>query len=274
MRIQLNRRFLRAAGAAAGIFCVLLWGCAPASPRQEGESHYNRDTLIAILWQQASGEYAALCYQAFNAGKSYLLSLPAGGKKAIVFDIDETLLDNSPYAAWLAVTGKPWSNDTWQAWCGAADAEALPGAREFALFAAERGFEIFYVSNRPHSVSAGTVANLAKLGFPRADTDHVFLMRGTSDKTPRLEDIQSRGYEIVLAAGDNLDDFLGDLRKRDNEKRKAWVKENAGSFGAYRIVLPNAVYGTFESALRPDYNKSGAREKAAVRLEKLRAWNP
>jgi 5'-nucleotidase (lipoprotein e(P4) family) len=253
---------------------MLLWGCGPASPRREAQSNYNRDTLMAILWQQTSGEYAALCYQAFNAGRARLLSLPAGGKKALVFDIDETVLDNSPYAAWLVITGKPWSNETWEAWCGAAEAEALPGAREFALFAAERGFEIFYVSNRPHSVIDSTVANLAKLGFPRADKDHVFLMRGTSDKTPRLEEIESRGHEIVLAAGDNLDDFFGDLRKWDNEKRKAWAKENAGSFGVCRIVLPNAAYGTFESGLRPNYYGLGAREKAAARLETIKAWTP
>ena len=100
--------------------------------------NYNNDLIMGILWQQNSGEYAALCYQAFNAGKSYLLSLEKGGKKAVVFDIDETMLDNSKYAAWMVKTGSSWGFDTWEEWCNSKEAEAVPGALDFASFAEKK----------------------------------------------------------------------------------------------------------------------------------------
>ena len=82
---------------------ILLTPLITVSGEEAGNNglNYNNDLLMGILWQQNSGEYAALCYQAFNAGKSYLQSLDKGGKKAVVFDIDETLLDNSKYATWM-----------------------------------------------------------------------------------------------------------------------------------------------------------------------------
>ena len=252
----------------AGIFLVTVLvfsGCA---------SSHNRDMLMAVTWQQNSGEYTALCHQAFNVGRAHLLALDAAGKKAVVLDIDETVLDNSPYAAWMIKTESPWSNESWEAWCFDARAEAVPGARDFTLFAAESGFEVFYVSNRPVSVTAATVRNLAELGFPMADEQHVLLMDKTSDKNLRFESIRKLGYEIVLHAGDNFDDFDGTIRKASNEERKSWGVENAASFGTYYIVLPNAAYGTFESALQSGYYSLPPEGKATARVESIRAWEP
>src|SRR3982751_342333 len=61
-------------------------------------------SLNAVLWQQRSGEYKALCYQAFAVAKYRLSEKIALHRKdemplAIVTDIDETVLDNSPQQA-------------------------------------------------------------------------------------------------------------------------------------------------------------------------------
>src|SRR5262245_4715934 len=58
-------------------------------------------SLNAVLWQQHSGEYKALCYQAFSLAKLRLtekISMHAKDELplAIVTDIDESILDNSP----------------------------------------------------------------------------------------------------------------------------------------------------------------------------------
>jgi 5'-nucleotidase (lipoprotein e(P4) family) len=236
--------------------------------------NYNHDLLMGILWQQNSGEYPALCYQAFNHGKQYILTLPEEGKKAVVLDLDETVLDNSKYAAWMVSTASPWSASSWEAWCNAAEAGAVPGSLDFALFVKGRKIEVFYVSNRPASAAGGTITNLQNLGFPMADEDHVLLQKDTSDKAPRLEQIRTAGYEIVLFAGDSLEDFDSSTRKWSNAERSGWVKTQIEKFGSYWIVLPNAVYGTFESAVRPDYYGLSFKEKAEARLVNIESWQP
>lgn len=243
-----------------------------ADSRDNIELNYNNDLTMAILWQQNSGEYAALCYQAFNAGKSYLQSLPAKEKPAVVFDIDETMLDNSKYAAWMVKTGNGWSADTWEEWCNAADADAVPGALDFALFVQKLGIEVFYVSNRPASVTRSTIYNMGKLGFPNADNDHVFLMENTSDKNPRIDLIKSKGFETVLYAGDNLDDFDSSIRKKNNQARRAFSGQKRDVFGALWIVLPNPVYGTFEAVIKPGYYSFTPEEKASARHEMINSW--
>jgi 5'-nucleotidase (lipoprotein e(P4) family) len=234
---------------------------------------------MAILWQQQSGEYAALCYQAFNAGKAFVRAAQAaqtaqaahtGGRYAAVLDIDETVLDNSPYAAYLVHKNDPWSAESWESWCSAAAAEAVPGALDFCNFLAENGIEIFYVSNRPNSTLSATTANLHALRFPNARADRVLLQTATSDKTPRVNSVREQGYTVLLFAGDNLDDFDGSIRKHTNAARKTWAAENAETFGLHRIVLPNAAYGTFEAALVDGYYGKPPAERAAARMELLR----
>jgi 5'-nucleotidase (lipoprotein e(P4) family) len=259
------------------VIVALFWGCVSASPNTQNDHellNYNHDLLMGILWQQNSGEYSALCYQAFNAGKMYIASLPSRENKAVVFDIDETVLDNSKYAAWMTLTGNPWGSDTWTEWCNAEDADAVPGSLDFARYLAERSIEIFYVSNRPASTTGSTIANLQNLGFPFADKNHVFLQEDTSDKNPRLERIRSQGYEIALLAGDSLEDFDSATRRWTNTERRNWADAEAESFGIHRIVLPNAVYGTFESAIVPNYYGLSLQEKARARQEKISAWMP
>ena len=269
-----KQRAFAAVVCAAALICA---ACTPkagisdaAARREAGE----RDTAMAILWQQQSGEYAALCYQAFNAGKAFIRSAMVGGNAAAVFDIDETVLDNSPYAAYLVKENAPWNEKSWAAWCEAAEAAAVPGALDFCRFLAERGIALFYISNRPEAALESTVANLRALGFPDARAERVFLQSGTSDKTPRLNTVREAGYTVILFAGDNLDDFDGAIRKSGNAERKAWVQENAESFGVFRLVLPNAVYGTFEAALVEGYYGKPPAERAAARLELLQSWRP
>jgi 5'-nucleotidase (lipoprotein e(P4) family) len=262
-----------------GIFVnsIIFIGCVSTNIETSSKNNllnYNHDLLMGILWQQDSGEYPALCYQAFNMGKKYISSLNLAGEKAVVFDIDETVLDNSKYAAWMVITGSAWSNETWEAWCNAQEAYAVPGSLDFANFLVNQGIEIFYISNRPISVIDSTIKNLMKLGFPMADLDHVFLQENTSDKNPRLKRIRDSGYEIVLLAGDSLEDFDGSVRRGTNQERKEWVVAQIESFGNNRIVLPNAVYGSFESAIVPNYYGLSIREKAEARLGNINGWEP
>ena len=59
--------------------------------------------LMAVLYTYYAAEYDALCYQAYNIGKERLAEIrkndPASMNLAVVVDIDETVLDNSPSEA-------------------------------------------------------------------------------------------------------------------------------------------------------------------------------
>jgi 5'-nucleotidase (lipoprotein e(P4) family) len=248
-------------------FCILT-GCASGGPGH----NYNRDMVMGLLWQQNSGEYVALCYQAFNVGKNYIKALPGGDKKAVVVDIDETMLDNSPYAAWMVKSENPWANETWEEWCNAASAGPVPGALDFTLFLQKNNIEIFYISNRPDSTKDSTILNMKNIGFPFADSGHVLLMKNTSDKTPRIDSIKKAGYNIVLYAGDNLDDFDSSIRRWYNNERAQWADKQIDNFGAQWIVLPNASYGTFESAIIQNYYGLSPEDKAGARFNALNGW--
>jgi len=72
--------------------------------------------LYTSVFQQTAAEYKALCYQAYNIARLRVDEWkPSAGKPtAIVTDIDETVLDNSPYDARQAMQGKDYDQKTWE----------------------------------------------------------------------------------------------------------------------------------------------------------------
>ncbi len=55
----------------------------------------------------------------------------SGLPPAVVLDIDETVLDNSLYQAWLVRTGSAFSLKTWNEFCNAKVSRAVAGAVAF-----------------------------------------------------------------------------------------------------------------------------------------------
>ena len=81
------------------IFCLIFnFGCASNKMSQKDHSMY---------WHENSAEYKALCLQAYNAAKNKLdieLSKNIDETLAIVADLDETILNNTPYNDCLLYT--------------------------------------------------------------------------------------------------------------------------------------------------------------------------
>ena len=140
----------------------------------------------ATLFNYFAAEYKALAYQAFNAATfradGYRASHPDAGNLAIIVDIDETLLDNSPYQAKMIQLNATYDS-CWNTWCNLSNARAIPGSVEFLRHADSIGYHIFYVSNRKDkSVGKGTIVNLQNIGFPQVKNDHLYLRTSSSDK--------------------------------------------------------------------------------------------
>ena len=239
----------------------------------------------AVLWTQSSAEYRALAYQTFTLARLRLDQELASRKSArgfrsqkrsttpaaVIVDADETVLDNSRFQAELILRGLPYTSQAWQAWCDRAEADAVPGAVEFLNYAVGRGVHVFYITNRRQPEKAGTVANLKKLGFPEVSENTVMIREQgtTASKESRRQNVSSR-YRLVLLVGDNLNDFNDHFAGKSVAERKAEVDRQRSEFGSRFIVVPNPMYGDWESAIYGNPSNPGESDRRAKRKAALR----
>lgn len=232
-----------------------------------------RDYTNAVLWQQTSGEYKALCFQAYNFARLSLKeSLWADTSKkpnCVIVDIDETVLDNSPFQGYEIKKGLSYNPTDWTEWTNLAKADTVPGALAFLKFAASKNIETFYLSNRDEKDYAATLKNLQTFGFPYADDAHLLVSKGTSNKEPRRQKI-AETHNILMLCGDNLSDF-SNVFYRENKNTTEQVIANQTLFGVKYIVLPNPMYGDWEKPLYQGENLND-KEKAKQRLERLKSY--
>lgn len=189
-------------------------------------------------------------------------------------DLDETMVDNSAYAAWRIKNNRPFSQQDWTRWVNARQATAIAGAVEFNNYVNANGGKVFYVSNRlAKEEQAATIENLQKLGFTGVDNESLLLKTNKSNKSIRFQQVQDRGYDIVLFIGDNLNDFGDTTYHKDNAQRRAFVDQNKQLFGTRFIVLPNPTYGDWESGMAKGYYSLTPKGRVEARDKALRSWN-
>ena len=248
------------------------------------------ENLNATLWTQTGAEYEASARQAYrladvmmnraledSAWSASLDQLEMGGYEeyppAVILDVDETVLDNSAYQARLVLDNSAFESTGWNEWVREENAVPVPGALEFTLGAAARGVTVLYVTNRAQELSDATRANLVASGFPMGAGDTLYPRPPdtASDKGERRRALAAR-YRILLLIGDNLGDFVSDVRV-DQRARQQLVADNASRWGEQWIVLPNPQYGSWESALY-DYDfgldREGKYERKAAALRPAR----
>jgi acid phosphatase len=248
------------------------------------------DNLNAVAWTQTAVEHDLIYREVYRqAGEKLLLALkdrdwdalPRDERKnqarglapAVIVDIDETVLDNSPYQARLVRDGKSFDEFSWSQWCREKAAKAMPGALEFARLAARHGVTVFYLSNRAQDLNAATLDNLRAEGFPLAADEIVFLGLGTvvdgceqvgSAKGCR-RGLIGRRHRVLLQVGDQLGDFVDVLANTPQGRRDA-LATYADWIGQRWFVLPNPTYGSWESALFNNEWSKPERERRAGNL--------
>ena len=242
---------------------------AAAAPAKASGTH---DNLNAVAWVQTSVEYRAITTQTFRAAADHLdvalkeknwdALVPSergnaatGLKPAVVMDVDETVLDNSPYQARLIRDGKEYDEISWDQWVAEKKAKPLPGVVDFAKAAAAKGVTILYISNRAVHLKEATLANLREAGLPVAD-DSVFLGLGTvlegceqngSEKNCRRR-LAGQQYRVLMQFGDQIGDFV-QVEANTRDGRQALFDEYDDWFGERWWMLPNPTYGSWEPAL-------------------------
>jgi len=252
------------------------------------------DNLNAVAWTQTAVEHDLVYREVYRAAGEKLLqalkdrgwdALPREERKnrarglapAVILDIDETVLDNSPYQARLVRDGKSFDEFSWSQWCREKAARAMPGALEFTRLAARHGVTVFYLSNRAQDLNAATLDNLRAEGFPLAADETVFLGLGTvvdgceqvgSEKGCRRELI-GRRHRVLLQVGDQLGDFVDVLANTPQGRRDA-VAGYADWIGQRWFVLPNPTYGSWEPALFNNEWSKPERERRAEKQKQFR----
>ena len=261
---------------------LLFIGCKVSETPKTNPNQNNLRTQIpkrehsiqSVLWQQHSGEYKALCHQAFNLArlqldKVLLQDVSEGKSLAIITDIDETLINNSPYNAKMIETDEGYSRESWVQWGLLEKATPVPGALEFLKYAESRGVHVYYISNRYVGQGEETKRNLKKLGYPFVDDEHMLLRKETSGKEERRQ-LVSKDNEVIMLLGDNLSDFAEVFDDKSTDQRNELEESVKDKFGVAYIVLPNPMYGDWETKglYEGKYDWSPA-QKDSIRRAKL-----
>ena len=264
---------------------LLLCGCASQAPHSSAPASAAAataaaapatvpadDNLNAVAWAQTAAEHDLIYLETFRNAQSQLLTalkdkewdaLPKddriapykGLKPAVILDIDETVLDNSPYQARLIRRGGEFNEADWAAWCKEERARALPGAVAFTQFAAKHGVAVIYISNRSQDLDTVTIDNLRKVGLPVSGAE-AFLGLGTivrgcdqvgTEKNCRRQWV-SQHYRVLMQFGDQLGDFVTVLSNTEASRSQA-IAPYMDWMGSRWFVLPNPTYGSWEPAL-------------------------
>jgi 5'-nucleotidase (lipoprotein e(P4) family) len=251
---------------------VLLVACAPMQPLNGTVASKTslRDTherLHGTLFMQTAAEHQVLCRIMYTQARNSMDAALADSSwtaaleqekgfeilpPAVVVDIDETVLDNSRFQGRLTNDRSEYNEATWKEWVAKQAATVVPGAAEFLTYVASKGVAVFYITNRDATQEADTRSNLRNENLPVLQSPDVVLMKGengwtSSDKKARRQ-VVAKEYRIVLIVGDDLGDFVTGA-KDSPRNRVALANSYANMWGTKWVLIPNALYGSWESAL-------------------------
>ena len=239
----------------------------------------SHDNMNATLWYQTSAEFKASAIQTYQTAA---LQLPAAIADknwtalpnqttnyhqlpmAIIVDIDETILDNSPTAAQAVLLNAGYDAKRWDQWVAMASAKAVPGAVAFVNKAEAAGVKVLYISNRecgkradsPDSCpqKTDTLRNLKAVGIAQIDASQIWLKSEQKDWSSEKESrrlLAAKDFRILMSIGDDFGDFLPDVKKNITpEQRSALVDNYQEYWGAKWFVLPNPTYGSWQTILK------------------------
>ncbi len=237
-----------------GVLAILLIACQASAPVTQATARAKtpdaaellpQQNVDATIYQFSSAEVYRLYQQGYELARIRLdanLQRPHTLPPAVIVDIDETVLDNSPYSVTDIAHERTYTPATWTQWTNKASAKALPGSVEFLNYAVSKGCAIYYISNREADEEITTVKNLQTAGFPMVDKAHVMPMTDTGDKTARRAEVAKDHY-IALLVGDQLTDFDQRFYDRTADMGKKQVDALRDSLERYFILLPNSMYG-------------------------------
>ncbi len=275
---------------------ILLAMAMPAiACAQERDTH---EWLNGILWIQTSAEYKILAEQTYRQAWSQIedklskvragYGVPSAALEqpglntnalpyAVVLDIDETVLDNSPMSGRLIETRAGYTTDNWNKWVEKEAAAFIPGAEAFVNKLRASNVEVIFITNRMKTEEAHTIIDLR----PIVVTDDKILTSEEkpepsgqpwpSEKSTRREYVATK-YWIIGMVGDDLADFIPKIKTMPPDQRVVEASKYQDRFGDRWFLLPNPVYGSWETVL---YNRSDNDKKQLEdKMKYIKSYQP
>lgn len=213
---------------------------------------------LEVKYVRDAEEYATLTRMVYRmAGRAVAqqaAELPRGAVWAVVLDLDETALDNSPYQLERAAYRLPFDAPSWDAWVTRAEAGLVPGVADFLSGVRKLGGRVAWVSDRSAAGRDATHAVLVRDGIWR-DGDLLCLKDGPADSTKvvrRTEIATGHGNCAWRAGPARVLAFIGDQVKdgpgRGDFPGPGEPDSTAGAdsaFGSRSFIIPNPTYGSW-----------------------------
>jgi predicted secreted acid phosphatase len=197
---------------------VLLAGCAgrtaPLRPQVAAPSDIPnvgvvkqqvKDYRLSGQWDQDIAVVAEECTRLARE------ALARGGRPAVVFDIDETLLSNWPYLIEYDFARVP---ALFAPWAERSEDLAIEPVKRFYLAMHGAGVATFVITGRGEPLRAATIRNLERQGIsgwegisfrPPEDRDRSIIPFKSGERAR----IEVNGYTIVANIGDQDSDLAG-----------------------------------------------------------------
>ena len=266
------------------IFLIILITSSSYSFSSEKDKSFQEQSILSVLYVQTSTEFAANNLQTYlNATEALERALADNSwsaaleqkenfedkPPAIIIDIDETVLDNSPFQSRTILSGLSYPNG-WSEWVNESKANAVEGVYDFLHYANDKEVEIFYLTNRLESFRAPTIKNLINLGLPFKN-ENMLLMRkeqNSRDKTERRKLVADKN-RVVLIIGDQLTDFISTKEAYVfHTDRKKLAKKYSDMWGSKWFMITNPTYGRWELSIYEDMPES-EEEASEIRKKTL-----
>lgn len=201
---------------ATTLFLILLAGCAGRTPGPQVTAPSDlpnvgvvkgqvRDYRGSGRWDEDIATVAAECTRLARE------AVGQGGRPAVVFGIDETLLSNWPYLIEYDFARVP---SLFAPWADRSECSALEPVKQFYLAMRSAGVAVFLITGRGEQLRAATLRNLERQGIsgwegirfrPAEDHDRSIVPFKSGERAR----IESGGYTIIANIGDQESDLAG-----------------------------------------------------------------
>lgn len=172
-----------------------------------------------------SGKFDEEMYNVIEDAKEKFSKVEVNKNSAVIFDVDETALNNYDLAklmdfGYVYELNKKWDQEL--------KAPAIKQTQDLYFYLLSRGVKIIFLTGRNYSEYDVTFKNLIQAGYTKFDTlitqrKEEQSIKSQEFKSNKRIELTQRGYEIIGTVGDQYSDLTG-------------------AYTGIKIKLPNYLY--------------------------------
>ena len=158
-----------------------------------------------------SGKFEEELDEVIREAKVKFANVPVKNNSVVIFDVDETALNNYELAKQMGFGYVYQMNKDWNRLM---KAPAIEGVKDLYDYLLDRGFKIIFLTGRNFPEYEVTYKNLKKAGYKQFDTlitqrEDELNLNSTEFKSSKRIELTEKGYNIVGTVGDQLSDLEG-----------------------------------------------------------------